>query len=1145
MRTPLHSWFFLVFLLQIIFGIHILVSGQCQSDQRSMLLQLKSSLKFDSTVSTKLARWNQSRECCVWPGVECDTSGHVTGLILDNEAITGGIENSRALVSLQYLERLNLAFNSFNSTAIPVQIYKLANLTYLNLSNAGFGGQIPNGISGLTRLVTLDLSTLFAIGPPLKLENPKLKKFFENSIEVRELYLDGVDLSAQRKDWCQALSSSLPNLTILSMRNCQVSGPIDPSLLTLRHLSIIYLDQNDLSSTVPRFLAKFSNLRTLSLSSCNLHGAFPGEIFQTKSLEELMIQNNQNLSGSFPSFPENGSLRAVSVSYTQFSGSVPPSISNLSNLSRIEITNCKFSGPIPSTMAQLTSLIYVDFSFNNFTGSIPHFQLSKNLTYIDFSRNGLDGPLSSKHFEGLSKIVNIDLTSNLVSGRIPPYLFSLPSLQKLVLSNNKFDGQVDEYRNVSASQMDTLDLSSNRLNGSIPEHFFEFPKLNVLLLSSNSFSGRIQFESLQKLKNLTRFELSHNNLSVDVSSSSSASSFFPKLTTLKMASCRLQSFPDLRTQSSMIHLDLSDNEIRGEIPNWIWNVGNGSLAHLNLSCNFLDGLEKPYTIPSTLSVLDLHSNQLQGQLPMASTSGAIYLDYSNNFFNSNIPSDLGSYASFASFLSLSNNSFTGTIPESICNASYLQVLDLSNNKLIGILPSCLFSNFGILGVLNLEENQISGSIPDSFPSNCALKTLDLSRNSFEGKIPKSLINCSSLEVLNVGSNKIVDTFPCPLKNLSSLRVLVLRSNQFHGDLHCGNANHSWPNLQIIDIASNKFSGELSPKCFLNWKGMMFGEAAVQPVQHIKFDYLRLNSFYYQDTVMVTIKGMETELVKILTVFTSVDFSSNNFHGIIPDTIGALNSLYFLNLSHNALTGNIPETVGNLKMIESLDLSSNQLGGEIPTQLADLSFLSVLNLSFNRLSGRIPTGNQLNTFDALSYQGNLELCGFPISKSCKVPPSSNGGQSGGGGGPVFDSEFDWHFIFIGLGYGIGASVSMAALFFWKAGRTSSDKHLKELLKLIIPSYRFPYIRYNGGRVQAEEIIEDASPDDTDDSDEDEDEMEGKAYRGSYCVFCSKLDIHRKKAIHNPDCTCSHHHSSPLPPSITSSSTSLLVIYQKVI
>ncbi|XP_031103931.1 receptor like protein 22-like [Ipomoea triloba] len=526
-----------------------------------------------------------------------------------------------------------------------------------------------------------------------------------------------------------------------------------------------------------------------------------------------------------------------------------------------------------------------------------------------------------------------------------------------------------------------------------------------------------------------------------------------------MASCRLQKFPNLRTHSSIIILDLSDNEIRGEIPNWIWNVGNGSLDHLNLSCNFLDGLEKPYTIPSTLVVLDLHSNQLQGQLPIgvvpSQVQDAAYLDYSNNFFNGSIPFDLGSYAPFASFLSLSNNSFTGAIPESICNASYLQVLDLSNNKLNGILPSCLFNITGIetlgLGVLNLGKNQITGNIPDSFPSNCALKTLDLGRNVLEGRIPSSLINCSSLEVLNLGSNKFVDTFPCPLQNLSSMRVLILRSNGFNGDLHCVNANHMWPNLQIIDIASNNFTGELSPK-LLNWKGMTVDEDnTAQSRGNIRFDFLRLNDFYYQDKVLLTVKGVEMELVKILRVFTSIDFSSNNFHGIIPNTIGALTSLYFLNLSHNALTGNIPKAIGNLKRIESLDLSANHLDGEIPAQLAKLTFLSVLNLSFNRLSGMIPTGNQLNTFGPDSYLGNQQLYGFPLSKSCKPPTSSRGGKSeielGGG-----QLEIKWEYVTSALGFMVGLGVYLWMLLHNKRCREAYKQLDNVLVPLFSPRQR---------------------------------------------------------------------------------------------
>nr|GMC60697.1 receptor-like protein 12 [Ipomoea batatas] len=1000
-------------------------------------------------------------------------------------------------------------------------------------------------------MVTLDLS--FNWG--LKFENPNLKQFFENSTtQLRQLCLDSVDLSS----------------TVVG----------------------------------PKFLANFSNLKTLSLSGCNLQGSFPREIFLIHGLQELSLEYNNDLSGGFPSFPENGSLRMISVAGTQFSGSLPPSISKLSNLSRIDLSSCNFGGSIPSTMAQLTSLTYVDFSYNNFIGLIPYFLSSKNLTSIDFSLNSLTGPLSSKHFEGLSKIVSINLGSNLLSGRIPSSLLSLPSLQELYLSNNLFDGLGDEYVNVSTSQLQWLDLNSNRLNGSFPEYFFEFPMLSYLFLSSNSLSGKIQsslfslpslqtldlainsfdglgdeyvnvstsqletlnlrsnrlnesfpkyfFEfpklselllssnsltgriqsSLFSLPSLQTLDLSNNSFNglgdeyVNVSTSQLETlnlrsnrlneSFpkyffeFPKLSELLLSSNSLTgriqsslfSLPSLQTldlsnnsfdglddeyvnvsasqletlylcsnhlNESFPHyffefpklkvLDLSNNEIRGEIPSWIWELGNGTLYHLNLSCNFLESLEKPYTIPSSLIVLDLHSNQLQGPLhiPPASSDGfgPIHLDYSHNFFNGSIPFGLGSFARNAYFLSLANNSFTGTIPESICNASYLEILDLSDNKLGGTLPSCLFNSFNRLGVLNLGKNQIHGSVPDSFTINCTLQTLDLSRNSFEGKIPKSLINCSLLEVLNVGNNNIVDTFPCALKNLTSLCVLVLRSNNFHGDLHCVDANHMWPHLQIIDIASNNFSEKLSPK-FLNWKRMIIDEDTAQSGQYIMFNhmngYLNVSYEYYQDILMVTWKGMEMEMVKILKVFTFVDFSCNNFYGVLPESIGALSSLYVLNLSHNDLTGNIPETIGNLKMIESLDLSANQLCGAIPTELAKLTFLSVLNLSFNfKLSGMIPTGNQLNTFGQDSYLGNKKLCGFPLPKSCKLPKTSNGGRSQieFDGGP---SEIKWEYVTSALGFAVGLGAYLWMLLHNKRCREAYQQLDEVLIRLYCPRQR---------------------------------------------------------------------------------------------
>ena len=48
--------------------------------------------------------------------------------------------------------------------------------------------------------------------------------------------------------------------------------------------------------------------------------------------------------------------------------------------------------------------------------------------------------------------------------------------------------------------------------------------------------------------------------------------------------------------------------------------------------------------------------------------------------------------------------------------------------------------------------------------------------------------------------------------------------------------------------------------------------------------------YYRDSVTVTLKGQETTLVQILSVFMSLDLSNNNFKGIIPKEIGDLKFL---------------------------------------------------------------------------------------------------------------------------------------------------------------------------------------------------------------------------------------------------------------
>ncbi|KAL7095272.1 hypothetical protein ACP275_10G013300 [Erythranthe tilingii] len=478
--------------------------------------------------------------------------------------------------------------------------------------------------------------------------------------------------------------------------------------------------------------------------------------------------------------------------------------------------------------------------------------------------------------------------------------------------------------------------------------------------------------------NLSILDLSFNNLSIVSDNSSSSLPLLPQINDLGLASCNLKKIPQLSKESRLNTLDLSSNQLKGQIPNWIWEIGNGSLKRVNLSFNMLDDFQKPYKFPPYLNILDLHFNRLQGKLPIPPLVSD-YVDFSFNYFSNSIPNDIGNFIPTAIFFSVSNNNLIGEIPTSICNASYLQVLDLSGNALNGSIPSCLPNMNFQLGVLSLASNNLSGDIPDTFADKCSLKTLDLENNVLTGKIPGSLVNCSFLEVLNIGNNRIEDTFPCMLTK-TELRVLILRSNELYGNLLCPSGpTQEWRKLQIIDISHNDFDGDISVLNFSNWRGMMI--SANNNNDLIRFDSSLFNGLHYQDTITVTIKGLEIKLTKILTIFTSIDFSRNKFHGGIPSSIGDLKSLYLLNLSHNAIMGSIPASIGNLKQLGSLDLSSNNLTGNIPVELASLGFIGFLNLSFNDLFGMIPKGPQLQTFTEASYEGNVGLCGFPVNKSC--------------------------------------------------------------------------------------------------------------------------------------------------------------------
>ena len=681
------------------------------------------------------------------------------------------------------------------------------------------------------------------------------------------------------------------------------------------------------------------------------------------------------------------------------------SVSMFPSLSELHLSQCKLDSNMTSSLgyANFTSLTFLDLSKNNFSQEIPNwlFNLS-SLVSLSLTDNQFKGQISESLGQ-LKYLEYLEFSENSFYGPIPTSIGNLSSLWYLGLSLNPLINGTLPMSLGQLKYLEYLDVSLNSFHGPIPTSIGNLSSLRYLGLSKNPLINgtisEVHFTALSKLKVLW---ISGTSLSFHVNSS-----WTPpfQLELLGADSCKMgPKFPAwLQTQKSLVYLGFSRSGIVDTAPNWFWKFAS-YIKEIYLSNNQISGDLSQVVLNNTM--IDLSSNCFSGRLPRLSPNVIV--------------------------LNIANNSLSGHISPFMCQkmngTSQLEVLDISINALSGELSDC-WMHWHSLNHVSLGSNNLSGKIPNSMGSLVGLEALSLQNNSFYGEIPSSLENCEILGLINLSDNKFSGIIPRWIFERTTLFIIHLRSNKFMGKIPPQICKLS--SLIVLDLADNGLSGSI-PKCLNKISAMAEGPIRGQ------YDVLEAEYYYvsYMESLVLDIKGRAAEYKEILQYVRMIDLSSNNLSGSIPIEISSLFRLEFLNLSRNHLTGRIPEKIGVMASLESLDLSRNHLSGEIPQSMSNLTFLDDLDLSFNNFSGRIPSSTQLQSFDPLSFFGNPELCGAPLTKNCTLGPTA-----------VEENreipEIAWFYIGMGSGFIVGFWGVCGALFFKRAWRHAYFQFLYDM------------------------------------------------------------------------------------------------------
>lgn len=528
-------------------------------------------------------------------------------------------------------------------------------------------------------------------------------------------------------------------VTILNLSSQDLAGFLSPHIGNLSFLRSVFIQNNSFHGEIPQQIGNLFRLHILYLNNNSFQGEIPKNLTNCKDLREIKLIAN-NLTGKLPvELRSLQNLAVLDLSLNNFPGKISPAIGNFSSLTFLGLLEARLEGIIPEEIGKLTRLQTLLIGGNNLTGTIP------------------------SSFYNLSSLTRVSLAFNNLEGSLPGDIgVRFPNIKGLVIGGNRFTGAIPISLS-NASQLEVISFPLNRFTGPVPEELGSLANLSWIGLNDNMLGTRtgddLSFISyltncskLQKLflgRNLLKGPLPNSiaNLSSQIRFLSiGKNQFYGNLPS------------EIGNLVNLNSLDFQDNMLHGSIPPTIGNLQH--LFQLYFHGNKFTG-QIPSTLGNLTFLYDLSfgENNLLGNIPpsLGNCRNLLNLYLALNKLDGHIPVSMFGLSSIL-FIDLSFNSFTGPLPPDVGNLKQLESLDVSQNKLSGSIPSTLGSCLSLMS-LRMNGNSFQGTIPQTLSALRGLNELDISSNNLSGILPEDLGGLPFLQILNISFNDLEGEVP--------------------------------------------------------------------------------------------------------------------------------------------------------------------------------------------------------------------------------------------------------------------------------------------------------------------------------------------------------------------------------------------------